>query len=129
MKKRPNLFRLMDYAGKFKWFTVGSLIFAALSACLALVPFIFIWKIAGEVLSVAPDFSKAQNIEDYGFEAVKFAVNAMCVYFCALACSHIGAFRTVANIREKCVEKVLRMPLGHIESEGSGKIQIGRAHV
>ena len=113
----------MDYAGKFKWFTVGSLIFAALSACLALVPFIFIWKIAGEVLSVAPDFSKAQNIEDYGIEAVKFAVNAMCVYFCALACSHIGAFRTVANIREKCVEKVLRMPLGHIESEGSGKIR------
>ena len=113
----------MDYAGKFKWFTVGSLIFAALSACLALVPFIFIWKIAGEVLNVAPDFSKAQNIEDYGIEAVKFAVNAMCVYFCALACSHIGAFRTVANIREKCVEKVLRMPLGHIESEGSGKIR------
>lgn len=123
MKKRQNLFRLMDYAGKFKWFTVGSLIFAALSACLALVPFIFIWKIAGEVLNVAPDFSKAQNIEDYGIEAVKFAVNAMCVYFCALACSHIGAFRTVANIREKCVEKVLRMPLGHIESEGSGKIR------
>ncbi len=123
MKKRPNLFILMDYAGKFKWFTAGSVIFAVASACLALVPFVFIWKIACEVLTVAPDFAKAQNIEDYGIEAVKFAVNAMCVYFTALACSHIGAFRTVANIREKCVGKVLRMPLGHIENEGSGKIR------
>ena len=70
-----------------------------------------------------PDFSKAQHIEDYGITAVKYAVNAMCIYFAALGCSHVGAFRTVANIREKCVEKVLRMPLGHIESEGSGKIR------
>lgn len=113
----------MDFAGGYKYFTIGSLVLAALSACLALVPFVFIWKIAGEVLSVMPDFSKAQNIEDYGFDAVKYAVNAMCVYFCALGCSHIGAFRTVANVREKCVEKVLRMPLGHIENEGSGKIR------
>ena len=113
----------MDFAGGYKYFTIGSIVLAAASACLALVPFVFIWKITGEVLSVMPDFSKAQNIENYGFEAVKYAVNAMCVYFCALGCSHIVAFRTVANVREKCVEKVLRMPLGHIENEGSGKIR------
>jgi ATP-binding cassette subfamily B protein len=113
----------MDFAGGYKYFTIGSIVLAAASACLALVPFVFIWKITGEVLSVMPDFSKAQNIENYGFEAVKYAVNAMCVYFCALACSHLGAFRTVANVREKCVEKVLRMPLGYIENEGSGKIR------
>ena len=112
MKNKSYLIKLMDFAGGYKYFTIGSIVLAAASACLALVPFVFIWKITGEVLSVMPDFSKAQNIEDYGFEAVKYAVNAMCVYFCALACSHLGAFRTVANVREKCVEKVLRMPLG-----------------
>lgn len=122
-KKQPNLLRLMGYAGKFKWFTVGSIVFAALSACLALVPFVYIWKIVNEVLTVMPDFAKAQNIEDYGFTAVKYAVNAMGVYFLALGCSHIGGFRTVANLRERCVAKVLRLPLGHIESEGSGKIR------
>lgn len=123
MKKKPNLLTLMGYAGRFKFFTAGSIVFAVLSACLALVPFVYIWKIVNEVLTVMPDFSSAENLEDYGFTAVKFAVNAMCVYFCSLACSHVGAFRTVANIREKCVAKVLRMPLGHIESEGSGKIR------
>ncbi|MBQ4230590.1 MAG: ABC transporter ATP-binding protein [Salinivirgaceae bacterium] len=122
-KKRPNLLTLMDNAGRFKYFTVGAIVLSAASACLGLVPFVYIWKIVNEVLSVAPDFAKAENIEDYGFTAVKYAVNAMCVYFCALACSHLGAFRTVANIRERCVAKVLRMPLGHIETEGSGKIR------
>ena len=29
----------------------------------------------------------------------------------------------MANIRKKCVAKVLRMPLGHVENEGSGKIR------
>ena len=123
MKKRPNLFILMDYAGKFKYFTLGSIILAAVSACIAMLPFVEIWKIVNEALTVNPDFYKAEDIDTYGYNAVRLAVNAMCVYFTALGCSHIGAFRTVANIREKCVGKVLRMPLGHIENEGSGKIR------
>ena len=85
MKNKSYLIKLMDFAGGYKYFTIGSIVLAAASACLALVPFVFIWKITGEVLSVMPDFSKAKKIEDYGFEAVKYAVNAMCVYFCALA--------------------------------------------
>ncbi len=123
MNKKNKLSILMDYAGNYKYFTIGSIILAALSACMSLMPFVEIWKIVNEVLTVNPDFSKAQNIETYGYSAVKYAVNAMCIYFGALACSHLGAFRTVANIREKCVEKVLRMPLGHIENVGSGKIR------
>ena len=107
MKKKSNLSTLMGYAGRHKYFTAGSLILAVVSACLALIPFVYIWKIMNEVLTVMPDFSKAQNIEDYGFTAVKYAFAAMNVYFCALACSHLGAFRTMANLRSKCVEKVL----------------------
>ncbi len=123
MQNKSNLKTLLDYAGKFRFFTIGAIVLAALSAVLALLPFVYIWKIVGETLSVMPDFQNAQNIEDYGFTAVKIATSAMMVYFGALACSHIGAFRTVANIREKCVEKVLRMPLGFIENTGSGKIR------
>lgn len=105
MKENNNLLKLMDYAGNFKYFTIGSIVLSAVSACLALVPFVYIWKIIDEVLSVMPDYTKATNIEDYGFRAVRYALNAMCVYFCALACSHIGGFRTVANIRKSCGAK------------------------
>ena len=123
MKNKSNLLRLMDFAGGYKFFTIGSIVLAAVGACLALVPFVYVWKIVDEVLTVMPDFSKAQHIEDYGITAVKYSVNAMCIYFIALGCSHLGGFRTVANIRKKCVAKVLRMPLGHVENEGSGKIR------
>ncbi len=123
MKNKSNLLRLMDFAGGYKFFTIGSIVLAAVSACLALVPFVYVWKIVDEVLTVMPDFSKAQHIEDYGITAVKYSVNAMCIYFMALGCSHLGGIRTVANIRKKCVAKVLRMPLGHVENEGSGKIR------
>ena len=64
MKNKPNLLKLMGYAGGFKYFTIGSIVLAALSACLALVPFVYIWKIVDEVLAVMPDYSQAQNIED-----------------------------------------------------------------
>ena len=83
MKKNSSFKTLLNYAGGYKYFTVGSVVLAAASACLALVPFVYIWEIVNEVMTTAPDFSKAQNIEDYGFTAVKYAVNAMCVYFCA----------------------------------------------
>lgn len=116
MKNKPNLLKLMGYAGGFKYFTIGSIVLAALSACLALVPFVYIWKIVDEVLTVMPDYSQAQNIEDYGITAVKYALTAMFIYFLALGCSHVGGFRTVANIRKHCMAKILRLPLGHIES-------------
>jgi ATP-binding cassette subfamily B protein len=70
MKEKNNLLRLMDYAGSFKYFTIGSIVLSAVSACLALMPFVYIWKIIDEVLSVMPDYSKATNIEEYS----KFAV-------------------------------------------------------
>ena len=55
MKEKNNLLRLMDYAGSFKYFTIGSIALSAVSACLALMPFVYIWKIIDQALSVMPD--------------------------------------------------------------------------
>ena len=41
----------MGYAGKHKCFTYASWVFAALSAFVALLPFIYIWKIINPCLS------------------------------------------------------------------------------
>ena len=61
MKKQSDLSRLMGYAGKHKYFTYDSWVLAALSAFVALLPFIYIWKIVKEVLDVAPNFSEADR--------------------------------------------------------------------
>ena len=79
MKNKSNLLKLMDFAGGYKFFTIGSIVLAAVSACLALVPFVYVWKIVDEVLSVMPDYSQAQNIEDYGFTAVKYSASSFTV--------------------------------------------------
>ena len=62
MKKESNLKRLWEYAGGYKYLTIVSWIFSALSALVALLPFVYIWKVIGEVLDAAPDYGKVQNL-------------------------------------------------------------------
>ena len=45
MKKRSDLSRLMGYAGNYQYFTYASWVLSAVSALVALVPFVYIWKI------------------------------------------------------------------------------------
>ena len=73
MKKQSDLFRLMGYAGNYRYFTYASWVLSAVSALVALVPFVYIWKILRNVLNAAPDYAQAVNIPHYGWMAVLFA--------------------------------------------------------
>ncbi len=123
MKKQSNFSRLMDYAGGDRYFTYSSWILSAVSAIIALVPFWYIWKIIKEVLDVAPDFSKAENLTHNGWMAVLFSVLSVIIYISGLMCSHVAAFRVATNIRIKAMEHIVRLPLGFAESFGSGKLR------
>ncbi|MCM1254451.1 MAG: ABC transporter ATP-binding protein/permease [Clostridium sp.] len=123
MKKKSNLSRLMDYAGKHKVLTWLSWILSVVSALLALVPFWYIWRIIRDILEVSPDFSQAQNITRYGWSAVLFAVISIIVYITGLMCSHISAFRVASNIRKDLMRHITVLPLGITEKYGSGKLR------
>ena len=123
MKKQSNLSRLMGYAGRHKYFTYASWVLSAASALLALVPFWYIWKIIKEVLDVAPDFSGATGLVHNGVMAVVFAVASFLVYICALMCSHLAAFRVATNLRLTVTEHIAKLPLGFVDSFGSGKLR------
>lgn len=123
MKKESSLSKLLAYAGKFRYLTIASWILSVISAWLALVPFYYIWRIMKEVLSVAPDFSKAVHLKEYGWAAVGFAVLSMLVYVCALMCSHLAAFRVQANIRTSLMRHILTLPMGFLDKDGTGKIR------
>lgn len=123
MKKQSNLSRLMEYAGRHKYFTYASWILSAVSAVIALVPFWYIWKIIKEVLEVAPDFSKAENLTHNGWMAVLFSVLSVVIYIGGLMCSHMSAFRVATNIRIAAMEHIIKLPLGFAESFGSGKLR------
>lgn len=123
-EKQPGLLKqLFVFAGSYKYLSILSVIFAGISALIALVPFYYIWRIMQEVLRVKLDFSQAQGISSYGWHAVGFALLGMLLYIAALMCSHICAFRVQASMRTIMMEHIMTLPLGYIESEGSGKIR------
>lgn len=123
LKKKSDLQKLLDYAGNFRWLTYASWVLSVISALLALVPFIYIWKIIKEVLDVAPNYENATTLTHNGIMAVVFAVGAMLVYIGALMCSHIAAFRVQANIRKDAMHHIATLPLGFMDGIGSGKMR------
>ena len=123
MKKRSDFSRLMGYAGNYRYFTYASWVLSAVSALVALVPFVYIWKILRDVLNAAPDYAQAVNIPHYGWMAVLFAVLAYLIYIAALMCSHLSAFRVATNLRLEVSEHLATLPLGFTETFGSGKLR------
>lgn len=123
MKKQSSLARLFAYAGNYKYLTILSWILSVISAWIALVPFYYIWKIIREVLNVSPDYSQAEHLSSYGWSAVLSALLSMVIYIGALMCSHIAAFRVQANMRSEMMHHIVTLPLGFMDSEGSGKIR------
>lgn len=123
MKKQSNLSRLLSYAGRYRNFTYASWILSAVSALIALVPFWYIWKIIKEVLEVSPNFSEAANIVSNGIWAVVFAFLSFLVYTGGLICSHVAAFRIATNMRIDLAEHIAKLPLGFVDSFGSGRLR------
>ena len=123
MKNKSNLSRLMAYAGGHKYLTYASWILSVISALLALVPFIYIWRIIRDVLNTAPNFDEAKNLTQYGWLAVLFAALSVVIYIAALMCSHLSAFRVASNIRKALMRHITALPLGITEKYGSGNLR------
>ena len=123
MKKQSDLSRLMAYAGKHRYLTYASWALSAISALVALLPFICIWRIIKEVLDVAPNYSQATNLVHNGVMAMIFAVVSFLIYVGALMCSHLAAFRVASNMRVEITEHIAKLPLGFVDSFGSGKLR------
>ena len=113
----------MEYAGSYKILTYMSWILSFLSALTALLPLVYIFFIIREVLEVAPDFSKATSIVQNGIMAVVFSAAALVIYFSALMCSHVSAFRIGSNIKRKLLKHISKLPLGFSDEMGSGKLR------
>ena len=113
----------MNYAGKYKILTYLSLVLSSLSSIIALVPFVYIWKIINEAIILSPDFTQSNHMVHNGIVAVSFAILAILVYLCSLMCSHLSAFRIATNIRIAIMEHLVKLPIGFMDSYGSGRMR------
>ena len=122
-KKKSDVAVLLDYAGSHKGLTFLGLALSAVSMLLSMAPYICIWLVARDLIAVAPDWTRAQDIAQYGWLAFAFAVAGIVLYFAGLMCTHLAAFRTAANIRKQGVAHVMKAPLGFFDSNASGLIR------
>ena len=124
VKGKGNFSVLMNYAGRRRVLTYLSWVLSAVSALLALVPFIFVWLIVREVIQADGNFAAVQDsLSVYGWCAVGSALISMLVYFAALMCSHVAAFRVAGNMRKKAMRHIGTLPVGFMNSLGSGRVR------
>lgn len=122
-KKKSNVAALLDYAGSHRGLTFLGLALSAVSMLLSMAPYICIWLVARDLIAVAPDWTAARRVTQYGWLAFAAALGGIVLYFAALMCTHLAAFRTASNIRKQGVAHVMNSPLGYFDANASGLIR------
>lgn len=99
-----------------------ALLFSALSAIAGMIPFIYVWFIVRELFTATGNISY-DMVKHYAIIAVIFSAASVLLYFAALVCSHLVAFRIEGNIRRFTIKKLLMLPLGFFDRNPSGRIR------
>ena len=124
--KESSLKKILSYAGGHRYLTITGCILSGAAAVLGLVPYICVWAAARDVLAVFPDVAAAGGsggLVKWGWMAVIFAASNIILYFAALMCTHIAAFRTARNIRRAGMAHVMDLPLGFFTGNQSGRLR------
>ncbi|MBQ4261934.1 MAG: ABC transporter ATP-binding protein [Ruminococcus sp.] len=123
-QKQPSpLSRLIVYAGKYKALLFSGLFLSAVAMILGMAPYVCIWLVIKDLIAAAPNWTQATEIGKYGWMAFAFAVGGILVYFAALMCTHLAAFRTASNIRKQGVAHLMKTPLGFFDNNASGLLR------
>ncbi|MBP3815255.1 MAG: ABC transporter ATP-binding protein [Firmicutes bacterium] len=122
-KKQSDLVKLLNYTGNYKSLTFMGLLLSAIAMIMGMAPYICIWLVARDLIEVAPNWTEATSISGYGWMAFAFAVGGIVIYFFALMCTHLAAFRTASNIRKHGMAHLMKTPMGYFDNNASGLIR------
>ena len=125
MKKNSEISRMFEYAGSRHYLTILGMIFAGISTVLSMIPFVCIWFVVRDMLNalVAGDIRLASHSTAYAWWAVGFSVLSILLYFIALCCSHLAAFRTATNMKKAAMHHIVTLPLGYFSQNASGRLR------
>ena len=118
-EKYDHMKLIRQYAGGHKHLITLGRFLAAISAVMTLIPYYLMWKI----IRVAVNGENLNSITTYAIVAVALIVGALLVYIVALLCTHISAFRVQANMRCSLMRRIIKLPLGVFDEDGTGKIR------
>ncbi len=118
-EKYDHMKLIRQYAGGHKHLITLGRCLAAISAVLTLIPYYELWKI----IKCAVGGKDIESIKVYAWSAVGLIIGALLVYIMALLCTHIAAFRVQANMRSSLMRRIITLPLGVFDEDGTGKIR------
>ncbi|MCR5604935.1 MAG: ABC transporter ATP-binding protein/permease [Lachnospiraceae bacterium] len=110
---------IREYAGGHKNLIILGRCLAAVSAVMTLIPYYELWMI----IRTALNGENLDDIKGYAWSAVALIVGALLIYILALFCTHIAAFRVQANMRSSLMHRIITLPLGVFDEDGTGKIR------
>ena len=116
-QNKNKFIRLLNYSGNYKYLTIVGMFLSAL------VPFVYIWDVVNALLAVAPDFTKAQNLDVYAINAFTFAVLGIILNFFGLMGTHLSAFKNEKNMKDAAIKHLLKLPLGYFSNHTSGGLR------
>ena len=117
--KNDHMKLIREYAGGYKNLITLGRFLAGVSAVLTLIPYYELWKI----IRTAVNGEEPEKITFYAWSAVAMIVGALLVYIVALLCTHVAAFRVQANMRSSLMRRIITLPLGVFDEDGTGKIR------
>ena len=89
---------LKTFAGKHKYLTGAGCVLSGISAVISLVPYLCMWKVIKLAVLNWPEGPDGGMLVYWGWMAVASSLLSMLIYFGALMCTHISAFRTARNM-------------------------------
>ena len=122
-EQKGTVSQLLEFAGTYRGLTVVGCTLSAVAMAVNMVPYAFVWLVVRDLVSVAPNWTEASEIERYGWWALAAAIAGIVIYFLALMCTHLTAFRTAANIRKRCMAHLAKAPLGYFDTHASGLLR------
>lgn len=108
-----------QYAGSYKFLITLGRFIAGVSAILVLIPYYDLWRI----IRIAVNEEDFSQISKFAWQAVILTVASLLIYIVALFCTHIAAFRVQANMRSSLMRRIITLPLGVFDEDGTGKIR------
>lgn len=124
-QKNGELSRIFSYAGNYHVLTILGCVLSGISTILSMLPFVCIWLVIRDLIQAfaAGDISLATESTRYAWIAVVFAAASILIYFIALNCTHLAAFRTATNMRKTAIHHIMTLPLGYFSKNASGRLR------
>ena len=96
---------------------------SGVNALCSIATLVCVWFVLRDLIAAAPDWSAVPGVAGYGVAALAFALAGLAIYFAALMCTHIAAFRTATNMRAAALEHLSRAPLGYFDTHATGELR------